>query len=378
MTSPLVLKLETSTWERDSHGLFDYESTTHIRRTFTADNNDLLIRHSDDCMLASQLKSTDSVKSGNLLLEVIKDTGQDYPDKFLITPPSGEALWVIVKELKSTSGKRGYILNKGDVIKLGRVRVKVKEISLPNESASLNDDQQEEENSQSDKSVVCGSACRICLSESSQVSNPLVSVCKCAGTMKLIHIDCLKHWLQSKVATKHVNSTVSYYWKTPQCELCKEPLSSIVRVNDRDFDMLDVHKPDAPYIVLEDMRRDQHHERCLHVTTLVDSNPVFLGRSHESDIRISDISVSRRHALVRMENSQCILEDYRSKFGTLIRMKRPLVVDTSTRIACKDYAVQIGRSMICATVDSVKPKIMLGCFSFGCCKRPHTEVMPRY
>ena len=30
--------------------------------------------------------------------------------------------------------------------------------------------------------------CRICLSEDTDSENPLISPCKCAGTMKLIHI----------------------------------------------------------------------------------------------------------------------------------------------------------------------------------------------
>ena len=35
--------------------------------------------------------------------------------------------------------------------------------------------------------------CRICLGEDDEgISNPLFSPCKCAGSMGLIHLDCLK------------------------------------------------------------------------------------------------------------------------------------------------------------------------------------------
>ena len=39
--------------------------------------------------------------------------------------------------------------------------------------------------------------CRICLSEDQEKENPMISPCKCDGTMKYIHYLCLKEWLQS-------------------------------------------------------------------------------------------------------------------------------------------------------------------------------------
>jgi pSer/pThr/pTyr-binding forkhead associated (FHA) protein len=38
--------------------------------------------------------------------------------------------------------------------------------------------------------------CRICLGEEDEpLSNPLFSPCKCAGSMGLIHLECLREWL---------------------------------------------------------------------------------------------------------------------------------------------------------------------------------------
>lgn len=42
------------------------------------------------------------------------------------------------------------------------------------------------------------SVCRICLSEDSEQDNPMISPCKCSGTMKFIHLECLKEWLNCK------------------------------------------------------------------------------------------------------------------------------------------------------------------------------------
>jgi hypothetical protein len=41
--------------------------------------------------------------------------------------------------------------------------------------------------------------CRICLAEDSDHDNPMISPCKCSGTMKFIHLECLKEWLSCKL-----------------------------------------------------------------------------------------------------------------------------------------------------------------------------------
>jgi len=42
------------------------------------------------------------------------------------------------------------------------------------------------------------------------------------------------------------------------------------------------------------------------------------GRGHISDIRVSDISVSRYHADISYNNNKYILRDNNSKFGSLL------------------------------------------------------------
>jgi predicted Zn-ribbon and HTH transcriptional regulator len=64
--------------------------------------------------------------------------------------------------------------------------------------------------------------CRICLGEEEDdevEENPLISPCKCNGTMQYIHLECLKKWLDSKIHTKLTPYTFSYNWKNLVCEL---------------------------------------------------------------------------------------------------------------------------------------------------------------
>lgn len=48
------------------------------------------------------------------------------------------------------------------------------------------------------KGLESGKACRICLEDSDEQDNPFITPCKCAGSMKFIHINCLREWLDSK------------------------------------------------------------------------------------------------------------------------------------------------------------------------------------
>jgi len=68
--------------------------------------------------------------------------------------------------------------------------------------------------------------CRICLSDEDQASkhvNPLISPCSCTGSLKFIHLVCLKEWLEGKKHKKETNAVNSYIWKNLECELCKAP-----------------------------------------------------------------------------------------------------------------------------------------------------------
>jgi len=48
------------------------------------------------------------------------------------------------------------------------------------------------------------------------------------------------------------------------------------------------------------------------------SNEVTIGWGHECDVRVTDISVSRSHALLKKIGEDYYIEDLNSKFGTLV------------------------------------------------------------
>lgn len=77
-------------------------------------------------------------------------------------------------------------------------------------------------------------------------------------------------------------------------------------------------KPAANYMILESISTGS--AKSVYVVDLDTQTDVFrIGRGHDSDIRVSDISVSRFHALiVKTKQNELVIKDNNSKFGTLI------------------------------------------------------------
>ena len=71
-------------------------------------------------------------------------------------------------------------------------------------------------------------------------------------------------------------------------------------------------------------------------------NTIKIGRGHDNDLRVADISVSRCHAFIKKdEKGHVYLEDNQSKFGTLVLIKAPLVLRESMT-----YYIQAGRTIM--------------------------------
>lgn len=65
--------------------------------------------------------------------------------------------------------------------------------------------------------------------------------------------------------------------------------------------------------------------KVIHVVNLLQTNEIKLGRGHDADVRVTDISVSRLHAMLKKTNKgYYVLEDNHSKFGTLALIRNPI------------------------------------------------------
>ena len=84
--------------------------------------------------------------------------------------------------------------------------------------------------------------------------------------------------------------------------------------------------------------------KSIYVINMSNKFDIKLGRGHEADIRIADISVSRLHGVITIDqNNNMYLEDRSSKFGTLALLKTPFLIPTSSK---RIETFQIGRTVI--------------------------------
>lgn len=174
--------------------------------------------------------------------------------------------------------------------------------------------------------------CKVCWDNTQTRENPLLNSCKCDGSVRFIHFECLKFWLKQKMAKKEEDNLISYMWKQFECEICKTPYPYVFKSNGNRYRLVDVDIPkDKNFLWLESLTFEKNSSRMVHVIMPDQAHSVFkMGRGHESDLRVSDISVSRCHALLKYDSQdtqQYYLEDNLSKFGTLVLQNNPIELD---------------------------------------------------
>ncbi|EUD67921.1 hypothetical protein C922_01533 [Plasmodium inui San Antonio 1] len=182
--------------------------------------------------------------------------------------------------------------------------------------------------------------CRICLCEYENENNPLISPCKCKGSMKYVHLNCIRTWMRGRLSIRSESSSYSFFWKQLNCELCKFPYPTYIFSQNRYLELYEIPKPELPYIIIELMN---DRNRGFYIVSLANTKCVRMGRGHDTDVRVNDISVSRFHAMIKFCNGNFYIEDCKSKFGTLIQIRKPVFFNIRRN---KFIALQVGRTVM--------------------------------
>jgi hypothetical protein len=268
------LLVRTLTWLRPSDELFDfdninmknYELATRIEGYLIKENS-FIVKFIDE----KDIKITDlrlikiEIKEDSFYLRICHDLNLGNVDKIP---------WMVIRNMKSVRDEKDYKLSVGDILKFGRVKLKITEIRLQDNLVKEKYISENERNdmliTKSEKITIqenltrnftiiqsshmkipskvlsstrntnnCLSVkgtideeklkkkkiCRICLeeNESNDNTNVLLSPCKCSGSSKYIHFNCLQTWLKSKAIINYlITSNCNYYeLKSIECEICK-------------------------------------------------------------------------------------------------------------------------------------------------------------
>ena len=68
-----------------------------------------------------------------------------------------------------------------------------------------------------------------------------------------------------------------------------------------------------------------------------------VGRSSQTDVRITDISVSRTHSLITYHEGDFYIKDLNSKFGTVTRLRHPISIHNRST---QNVMFQIGKTLL--------------------------------
>jgi hypothetical protein len=361
LTVPVV-EIKAVTWNKDSHGLFDYENSQYEMKKFQLDKSALLYRNRNEIFSQEKSALNEEIEGDvDHLISISRDCSSsdkfhiDIPGDFSQTNRTSKQNYLIIRSLKCKDGRsqRGYVLQPGDIMKLGRIEYRVIEISTRSQVFSeskrteelmdmmpnmIFDGDAELEN-YSAKDNVEEKICKYCLMENVSdipLNNLMLYLCKCKEG---VHYQCLKNWMQYKIISKVSTNIASYQWKKLDCEICLIPWPRKIKYQSELHEMITIEKPEVPYIIIEKLVNEPNSSSTMSIIVPDSNNQIKMGRGHQCELRVSDISVSRVHAYLKYENDNFLIFDNDSKFGTLILLKKDYPVKQDKA------AIQIGRTV---------------------------------
>jgi len=342
----------TYTWSKDSHGLFDYESDHLFTGKFKITGQGQFYRNNNDIYLTEE--NTVSVNSEKDKLAYLFDVHQDLlqTERYFLSINNSlntkNGAGLVVRGLKKDGQASGYELKVGDCVKVGRLKLMVKEIrdkqgvihrfeTIPEINFYENKNLNEDDHTNS-------TTCRICLMgdiSEETLADLLIKPCKCRGSCEYTHLRCLKQWISMKQTRIENNSDVCFALNCRKlsCEICKTSLPYLLKVNDQEVNLVDLRRPETePYILLE--KAEDSKENKVFYLIKASEEETRIGRGHANSMLVSDISVSRNHASIIYKDGKFLIFDKNSKFGTLVQVNQPIELSEDKTI------IQCGKTVV--------------------------------
>ena len=307
----------------------------------------------------------------------------------------------LLKRSKIEKEMNKYQLNPGEIIKIGRITMRIRDIKFQNnKNNNINNNNIETENNNNKKiknlettervlninKIISNNndniirkknmkkiaqkelfsklekknrVCRICYLEEDPNSpdDPLIQPCICSGSMKFIHLTCLRKWVSTRSCVR-IDDTPDckiFLIKPVVCELCKTKFPDFIKYENRLFPVIDFSKEFENFLTLESLTLDRENNKFIYVISLDENKKIKVGRGHEAKVNLSDISVSRIHCIMTVINHKVFIEDNDSKFGTLILVQTPSI----KLVENLPLYIQVGRSFFECKLIKAK--------SFNCC-----------
>jgi hypothetical protein len=371
---PLELKINCRTWLKDTEDLFDFEASNVSINIYTYPNLDkdfFITKYKDDTdekqkekinfiqsnVIRQKINSNNTTKIVGVLkynklksnVQIINAFKSSLLNN-LYMPENCERLYELFPIDK-------YInINEGDIIKIGRIRMKFDKISFKSKDKSfydlvykniLNNSQvlnsKENNETMSAHRILASSIvnnqssarntefnnnnnnkpyCRLCYQSESTVTDPLISPCNCNGSMKYIHLSCLKNSIKLKYHKKSNNYYDMFLFQNYSCEICLSMYPKYIIYKTQVYFLIDIDLDKFENYVLCDLTQYiDNNKKISHFGYLMfkieDDVELSLGRKKNNHIKLKDISVSRNHCIIKKIDNNLYMKDLGSKFGTM-------------------------------------------------------------
>ena len=417
----ISLQIESKSWIKDTEDLFDFEAKDIKSKTFTLTNDNKESFLVVTCK-ENQEEEIELINSNKLLQEKIlsdKKTKiiseiifnkQNSTFNFINSLNSENLNKIYSKEnceriWKNISKSEETEIQEGDIFKLGRVRLKFDKIiynsnTLRNNTGINNYNSNKKLNNIINKNNISNILnnsitadisvyennensniknffiekndgkynCRICYRNDSDLNDPLISPCKCSGSMSYIHYKCLKSCIEAKIQKKKEENFISYYWKNFNCEICLFPYPKYIKYKNLKYSLVDLDTNNfnqyciCDYSLFDDNKKKSFHRGFI-IFKFDDDNEITLGRNQSNGIKLKDISVSRKHCYIIKRNGKLFIKDLNSKFGTLKYIK-----DKYEILIGQNIDLLSGKNRFLVNLSKKWSFLNFGnLFKFGCC-----------
>ena len=386
-----TLEITSHTWLKNTDDLFDFDSENKITKFYSIkkeDKENYIIsfkenfEETNDIISSQELKEKLIQNSSTKVISILIYNNTTFnfslinsfkrkKKENLFTPKNCERIWTVIPQDNYST------IKEGDIIKLGRLRLKFDKIIFNNKNSRndknennlitslasnnlintmhisssndyfniINNNYSEEITKNNlfiednkEKETVEKICCRLCYQEESTVFDPLLCPCKCKGSMKYIHFSCLKKSIMQKIQIRNEKSFDLYFFKSYNCEICLETYPKYIKYKSHIYNLVEVDLSKyTDYIQASiiyytennnqiNLHNDKDNKKQLTylgyiVFNIDEKSELKLGRNQSNEIILKDISISRFHCVLKRENNILKIKDSKSKFGTLLYIK---------------------------------------------------------
>jgi len=347
-----TVQVESALWgASDARELFDFEAAGARTRNFDLPRSAKIARVGGSLMPLEGRQP--APPDSEPLLQLCEENGAFWVDSAAPRArSSSKKLWLVVKDLPGA----GYALSEWDTIRMGCTRFHVRQL-VADASAGVHPEltlSGSQTTCQADEGPETeGGVCRICLDGGCDEQGPLIRPCACKGSIERVHLGCLRQWIRCRMGLLDEKGRNAYLVKQQNCDLCKQAYPSHVCLQGVNRPLVEVPQPAGPFMVLEQAARSSRATGStgVLVATLAHDGTLSFGRSAEkAGFRVDDISISRLHARISFREGKFMLEDNNSRFGTLVRMRRPYVLSQGETVS-----IQKGGAYVSLTLKHDPP-----------------------